>query len=238
VIWGRVVSIWRTCRLALSLALTCWLQATTLSSAAADGAGFEPFWVANFRVTQAWSGTDASVVTFGTLAQFTPLLALGPAGGRLLVINPATEGIAYVDTVDVGPVGSPSPLVLLTSANGEDRLVRTEIADTPDRWERGLMGRTSLPPDSGMLFVFPSDDTVSFWMKDTPLPLSIAFVDASGSVLSVQDMAPLSTELHSSPGPYRYALEVSQGYFANHQIGPGAHASIFFRDHDIAQGEA
>lgn len=225
--WGRVGSIWCACRLALSLVLICCLQAATLSSAAADGVGFVPFWVANFRVTQAWSGTDAAAVTFGTLAPFTSLLALGPAGDRLLVFDPATEGIAYVDAVDVGPVGPPAPLVLLASATGENRLVRAELADTPDRWERGLMGRASLPPDSGMLFVFPSDETVSFWMRDTPLPLSIAFVDSSGSVLSVQDMAPLSVELHSSPGPYRYALEVSQGYFANHHIGPGAHASIF-----------
>jgi uncharacterized protein len=184
------------------------------------------FWVANFVPTALWSGVDDHALAFGSLAQFTPLLAVGQAGPRLLVLNPTTENIAYVDAAAVGPVGAPYPAVLLTSPAGGLRLVHVELAQTPAEWEQGLMGRPALPPDTGMLFVFPDGETVGFWMKDTPLPLSIAFIDAGGNILSVQDMQPFSTDSHFSPAPYHYALEVPQGYFATYGIGPGATAAL------------
>jgi len=98
------------------------------------------------------------------------------------------------------------------------------LAQTPAEWQQGLMGRQSLPADSGMLFVFPDGETVGFWMKDTPLPLSIAFIDDTGTVLSTQDMQPFSTDTHVSPAPYQYALEVPQGYLAAHGIDAGANS--------------
>jgi uncharacterized membrane protein (UPF0127 family) len=204
--------------------------------AGADWAACSPFWVANYRPTSLWSGTDAAAISFRALPRFTPLLALGQAGDRLLVLDAAAEGTAYVDAGDVGPVGPPYPAVAFLAPDGGVRLVKVEVADTPERWEHGLMGRTSLPPDSGMLFVFPEPGTVGFWMKDTPLPLSIAFIDASGAVLSVQDMQPFSTDVHSPPAPYRYALEVSQGYFAAHDIPPGARAAITLPSATSRQG--
>jgi uncharacterized protein len=203
--------------------------ATILTSGPAQaesGPGFSPFWVANFMPTLLWSGVDDQAVSFGALAQFTPLLAVGAAGPRLLVLNPATEGLAYVDAGTAGPVGAPFPAVLFTTAEGGRRLVRLELARTPAEWEQGLMGRQSLPADSGMLFIFPPGETVGFWMKDTPMPLSIAFIDAAGEVLSVQDMQPFSTDSHFSPAPYHYALEVPQAYFAAHGIAAGATAAV------------
>lgn len=193
---------------------------------AAGVAAPQPFWVANYVPTALWSGSDAAAADFGPLAQFTPLLALGAQGDRLLVLNPANEGTAYVDAAAVGPVGPPASSVLLTAGDGGRRLVHVEVAATPDQWQRGLMGRQALPSDSGMLFVFPQDETLAFWMKDTPLPLSIAFFAADGTVLSVQDMQPETTDLHSSPAPYRYALEAPQGYFAAHGVTAGATAAI------------
>src|SRR5579859_6662231 len=68
-----------------------------------------PFWVANFVPTSLWSGVDAAAISFSSLAQFTPLLVVGQEGSRLLVLNPGTEGLAYVEARAVGPVGPPWP---------------------------------------------------------------------------------------------------------------------------------
>lgn len=197
-----------------------------LPSQVDSDATFSPFWLAPFVSTLLWSGVDSHAIAFSPVAQFTPLLAVGQAASRLLVMNPATEGMAYVDAAAVGPVGAPYPAVLFTSADGGRRLIDVELAQTPAEWEKGLMGRSSLPADSGMLFVFPDGETVGFWMKDTPLPLSIAFIDASGRVLSVQDMQPFTTDTHNAPAPYHYALEVPQGYFSAHGIAVGAMAIL------------
>jgi uncharacterized protein len=210
--------------LAVFAALTLLLAA--LPSHADGLSTFAPFWTANYVPATLWSGVDDQAAPFGPVAQFTPLLAIGQESARLLVLNPATEGLAYVDAATVGPVGSPYPAVLFTTPNGSRRLVHLELAQTPAEWETGLMGRQALPADSGMLFVFPDGETVGFWMKDTPLPLSIAFIDASGTVLSVQDMQPFSTDTHNSPAPYHYALEVPQGYFGAHGIAAGASATL------------
>jgi uncharacterized membrane protein (UPF0127 family) len=87
-----------------------------------------------------------------------------------------------------------------------------EIADTPDERARGLMYREALDADSGMLFVWPADTGSGFWMKDTLIPLSIAFIDSGGVIVDIQDMEPLDETLHRSPEPYRWAVEANQGY--------------------------
>lgn len=209
----------------LSVALVTSTPSARLARADA-GSTVAPFWVANYLPTSLWSGVDDQAVSFGPLSQFTSLLVIGQSGNRLLTLDPATEGLAYVDAAAVGPVGAPYPSVLLSAQDGGLRLVHVELAQTPAQWEHGLMGRQSLPPDTGMLFVFPNGETVGFWMKDTPLPLSIAFIDGTGNILSVQDMQPFSTDVHSAPAPYRYALEVPQGYFAPLNVTAGATATI------------
>ncbi len=88
-----------------------------------------------------------------------------------------------------------------------------EIADTPEERAEGLMFRSSLPEDQGMLFVFPRPRLLGFWMKNTSIPLSIAYLDDDGTVLEIHDMEPHSLESVSSRQPARYALEVNQGTF-------------------------
>lgn len=91
------------------------------------------------------------------------------------------------------------------------------------RWERsrGLMFRESLAPDSGMLFVFERQEHLSFWMRNTPVPLSIAFLDENWVIVDTQDMAPLAENLHFSRKPAQYAIEANQGWFRQRGIGPG-----------------
>jgi uncharacterized membrane protein (UPF0127 family) len=99
--------------------------------------------------------------------------------------------------------------------------ITAEVADTPALRTRGLMGRQSLPPNHGMLFVFEQPQQQCFWMRNTPLPLTIAFMDDEGRISSMADMQPFSEATHCSQVPVRYALEMEQGWFAKRGIQPG-----------------
>lgn len=95
------------------------------------------------------------------------------------------------------------------------------VADEPSERERGLMGVTHLGVDDGMVFVYPEAAPRYFWMKDTPLPLSIAFVGADGRIVAISDMVPLSTALTPSRKPAMYAIEANQGWFLAHGVRVG-----------------
>jgi uncharacterized protein len=106
--------------------------------------------------------------------------------------------------------------------------VAVEEADSPAEREQGLMGRTSLGADEGMIFLF--DDvadgpvTSEFWMKDTLIPLSVAFWDEHGRIVGIRDMDPCTEDrcpTYSSPTPYIGALEVNIGFFAEHGVKTG-----------------
>ncbi len=97
----------------------------------------------------------------------------------------------------------------------------SEVAATPARRAQGLMGRTHLAADAAMLFVFDAPGRHCFWMRDTPLPLTIAFIDAAGRIVAFADMTPRSEVLHCPPTDIRYALEVRQGEFGRRGIRPG-----------------
>lgn len=96
-----------------------------------------------------------------------------------------------------------------------------ELAVTPSERERGLMQREALPDDHGMLFVFDAPGRICMWMKDTPLPLSVAFLDSSGVIVDIADMQPLSLDVHCAGRPARYALEMTRGWFAGRGISSG-----------------
>lgn len=104
----------------------------------------------------------------------------------------------------------------------DNHMFQVEIAATPNARERGLMERARLPADGGMLFVFEHPARHCFWMHNTPLPLSIAFVDDQGRIAHLADMQPYSPALHCPPADVRYALEVPQGGFRQRGIAIGA----------------
>lgn len=111
--------------------------------------------------------------------------------------------------------------VEIVTAAGSLHLLNVELADSPARRARGLMFRPSLETDAGMLFLFPTTTLASFWMQNTPTALSIAFIDSEGAILEIQDMEPLSTTSHTPAAPYRWALEVNQGWFGAHGVVAG-----------------
>ncbi|MCR5724352.1 MAG: DUF192 domain-containing protein [Treponema sp.] len=112
------------------------------------------------------------------------------------------------------------PLTICT-ADGTEIHLRAEMARTGAEQQRGLMGRKSVPDGTGMLFVFTTDQILHFWMKDTPHPLSIAYIDRKGIIRDIFDMNPYSLATVSSTFSARYALEVPQGWFARAGIKAG-----------------
>lgn len=96
-----------------------------------------------------------------------------------------------------------------------------ELACTPAQQQQGLMYRQQLPENQGMLFVFDRAQPLNFWMKNTYVPLSIAYLDSEGRIVDIQDMQPLDETTHPSSRPARYALEVNQGWFLRHKVAVG-----------------
>lgn len=100
-------------------------------------------------------------------------------------------------------------------------LIRAEVAADYESRGRGLMFRKSLAPNSGMLFVFDAPALQCMWMKNTDLPLSVAFLDAQGTIINIADMQPHTEDSHCAKRPALYALEMEQGWFARRGIKAG-----------------
>jgi uncharacterized membrane protein (UPF0127 family) len=100
--------------------------------------------------------------------------------------------------------------------------IRAEVADTFATRMQGLMHRRSLAPNAGMLFVFDEAAIHCMWMKNTLIPLSVAFIDAGGAIVNIADMEPHSEQSHCAASPARYALEMDRGWFARRGLKPGA----------------
>lgn len=110
---------------------------------------------------------------------------------------------------------------LIIEAGGGNVKVTAEIARTDAQRAQGLMYRKSLKDGKGMLFIFERDDVLSFWMKNTLVPLSIAYIAHDGRIVEIHDMEPGNLASVSSGRSVRYALEVPQGWFGRAGIGPG-----------------
>ena len=100
-------------------------------------------------------------------------------------------------------------------------LIRAELAASDATRSLGLMHRTSLAANGGMLFVFDAPGAYCMWMKNTPLPLSVAFIDAAGAIVNIEDMQPHTEQSHCAARPATYALEMRQGWFAARGIRAG-----------------
>jgi uncharacterized protein len=100
-------------------------------------------------------------------------------------------------------------------------VVTVEVAKTFQEKQKGLMHRNDLPENHGMLFVYDRDQILSFWMKNTSIPLSIAFISSDGTITEINKMTPFSERSIVSSRSVRYALEVNQGFFKRHNIEAG-----------------
>lgn len=100
--------------------------------------------------------------------------------------------------------------------------LQVQVAQTPDQHATGLMFRTEMPQQEGMLFVFKTPSQQCFWMKNTLIPLTAAFVDDDGTIVNLEDMQPQTTQSHCSRKPVRFVLEVNKGWFNKKGLGAGA----------------
>jgi hypothetical protein len=163
------------------------------------------------------------------VAALALLLLLAACGGEEDSSPPTTtiSGAEPPTTEEQATTTEPEqsgPVVLLETAGGEEVVVRVEVADTDDERQVGLMNRESLPEDAGMIFLFDEDVSGGFWMKNTLIPLSIAFADANGTIVRILDMEPCETDPCPTYEPgvfYRSALEVNQGAFEDWGVAEG-----------------
>ena len=125
-----------------------------------------------------------------------------------------------------GGDGDATATIVVIGGEDEGVELRVELARTAGERSRGLMFREELAEDGGMLFVYVEDTEAGFWMRDTLIPLSIAFIAADGTILDIQDMEPRSEDTHRSPEAYRYALEVNQGWFQRNGFDVGDRVEI------------
>ena len=124
-------------------------------------------------------------------------------------------------------------LLLSVAAWGQDAMpvieltagfhrIEAEVAASDQNLQTGLMNRRTMPQQHGMLFVFPQDNTHCMWMRNTLLPLSVAFIDADGYIINIENMQPQTEDNHCAKVPARYALEMNLGWFSQRGLRPGS----------------
>jgi uncharacterized membrane protein (UPF0127 family) len=150
------------------------------------------------------------IALFSTMVAIPVLTGCGEAGG--------TSGGAAADQPVPISVGQEVRTAQIRIGGVE---VTAEIADNEDLRAKGLMNRDSLAENHGMLFVYGAAQVRSFWMRNTRIPLDIAFIDANGVIINIEPMEPQSDENYYSQGPMMYALEMDQGWFEANGVGPG-----------------
>jgi uncharacterized membrane protein (UPF0127 family) len=119
----------------------------------------------------------------------------------------------------------PNPALVIFGSD----TIRAEVVRSPEQLQRGLMFRDAVPEGTGMLFIFERPAVQGIWMKDTYVPLDVAFLDASFRIVNIESLEPLNLTTRRSTRPVPFALEVRQGWFAENGIEPGAQAQIQFR---------
>lgn len=136
------------------------------------------------------------------------------AAGAALLGSPAAQAQA------TAPAGQPQQLQAITLTAGMHN-IHAMVAATHEQRQIGLMYRREMPTNDGMLFVFDQPYQQCFWMRNTLLPLTIAFLADDGTVVNLADMQPMNESSHCSAKPVRYALEMNQGWFAKRGIKAG-----------------
>jgi len=110
----------------------------------------------------------------------------------------------------------------IISLNTGIHVIRAEVAATEAQRQQGLMFRDKMGPNEGMVFMFGAPAGVCMWMKNTLIPLSVAFIDENGKIINIEDMEPQTTDSHCAKKPVTYALEMNRGWFKQKNIKAGS----------------
>ncbi len=149
------------------------------------------------------------------MMQINMKLALRPSlRGLLFALG---WGLVQATSAQTGP----QPRLPTVDLQAGMHIIKAELAITPTQQATGMMGRTDMPGNEGMLFVNEDDQVRCFWMKNTLVPLTIAYLSADGTIINLADMQPRSEQSHCSTRPARFALEMRQGWFAKRGIAAG-----------------
>ncbi|MFP3871588.1 MAG: DUF192 domain-containing protein [Candidatus Aenigmatarchaeota archaeon] len=143
----------------------------------------------------------------------------------ILIISILVVWFLFGNTSDEDVEFEEDEIILINSSDEEIEMT-VMIAEDEEERKQGLMNQDSLCKYCGMLFVYEEDVRHGFWMKDTQIPLSIAFISEDGTIMEIQQMEPETTDIHRPEETYRYALEVNQGFFQENGIGVGEVVSI------------
>jgi hypothetical protein len=120
------------------------------------------------------------------------------------------------------PVWAQQPVLPTVKLNAGIHVIQAEVASNTATRSQGLMQRKAMAQGAGMLFLFDESAVHCMWMKNTLIPLSVAFIDERGEIVSTADMQPLDETTHCASRPARYALEMNQGWFKKRGFGPGS----------------
>lgn len=146
-----------------------------------------------------------------------PRLISPLAGAGMLVLTLLTPPLSRAEA----PQGQPQKLPTVQLSAGM-HLIRAEVAQTPQEQATGLMWRTEMGANDGMLFIFPKAGVQCFWMKNTLIPLSIAFLDEQGEIVNIDEMKPRTETSHCSAKPVRHVLEMNAGWFHKRGLKSGS----------------
>jgi hypothetical protein len=152
-----------------------------------------------------------------TPCPFAPFAGIWPMRPLLLALALLLAAAVSSSSATAQPSALPT-----TQLTAGIHLITAEIATTDPSRTRGLMFRQALPPNHGMLFIFDDKAIHCMWMRNTLIPLSVAFIEDDGTIVNILDMKPHDDNRHCAARPVRYALEMTQGWFASRRIGPGS----------------
>jgi uncharacterized membrane protein (UPF0127 family) len=131
-------------------------------------------------------------------------------------------GLLFFFSLNVQAQNGPQPSLPTQRLTIGMHVIQAEVAATPPQRQSGLMFRTKLPPNGGMLFVFDEKTRHCMWMRNTLIALSVAFIDDDGRIINIEDMQPKTETAHCARQTARYALEMELGWFSKRGIKPGA----------------
>ena len=153
-----------------------------------------------------------------------PFIILLAAATALSSMSPDVE-VRLDPSLYGGPADSTTALVVFSNDT-----VRAEVANTSALRSRGLMYRQEVPAGTGMLFVWENEGVRSFWMRNTPVSLDVAFIDSNFEIVDIQQMDAETSDVHDGARPAMYALEVRQGWFAENDITVGDRCEVIFSE--------
>jgi uncharacterized protein len=134
------------------------------------------------------------------------------------------QGVAYAGLIlGIASASAQQPSLPAVKLNAGIYVIQAEVASTTATRSQGLMQRKAMAQGAGMVFLFDEPDLHCMWMKNTLIPLSVAFIDEGGDVVNIADMQPLDETSHCALRPVRFALEMNQGWFKKRGIAPGTH---------------